>query len=189
MAAGARAVVVIVALDATYSLGAQPSGVAVYCSRIIGAMARGAHNEKFLLCYRANRFFRGLVSSLPAPNCSRRLLERPLYFLIQDRAAIFHGLNQRLPQCQWRRSVTTFHDLFVLTGAYSTPEFRQRFSALARDAAERSDHIITVSHYTADQIVGHLGYPRAQVTVIHHGADSVPEFPVLSCYSFVAGIR
>jgi len=175
---------VIVALDATYSLGAQPSGVAVYCSRIIGAMARGAHDEEFLLCYRANRFFRGLVSPLPAPNCSRRLLERPLYFLIQHRAAVFHGLNQRLPRCQWRRSVTTFHDLFVLTGDYSTPEFRQRFTALARDAAERSDHIITVSHYTADQVVGHLGYPRAQITVIHHGVDSVPEFPASELQQF-----
>jgi glycosyltransferase involved in cell wall biosynthesis len=166
-----------VALDATYSLGTQPSGVAVYSSKIIQALARAAPDEHFILCYRANRFFRALLSQRPAANCSRRLLEEPLCFFIQGQAAIFHGLNQRLPRCRLPRTVTTFHDLFVLSGDYSTPEYRRRFTVLARDAAARSDHIIAVSQFTADQVAERLGYAETRITVIHHGGDPVPEFP------------
>ncbi len=67
-------------------------------------------------------------------------------------ADIFHGLNQRLPRRRMKRTVCTFHDLFVLTGEYSTPEFRQRFAQQARDAAERADLIIAVSAFTAQQV-------------------------------------
>jgi glycosyltransferase involved in cell wall biosynthesis len=92
-------------------------------------------------------------------------------------ANVFHGLNQRLPRTPLPRAITTFHDLFVITGDYSTPEFRSRFTALAQDAASRSGHIIAVSRYTADQLIQHLNYPREQISVIHHGVDSVPEIP------------
>jgi glycosyltransferase involved in cell wall biosynthesis len=166
---------VICALDASYSLGRDPSGVALYCSRIIEALARAAPDDRFLLCYRANRFFRALRSRLPASNCSRRLMEDFAPFLPPRRAALFHGLNQRLPRAPLRRSVTTFHDLFVMSGDYSTPDFRKRFTDLARDAAGRSDHIIAVSHFTASQVAEHLNYPSGRISVVHHGVDPVPE--------------
>jgi glycosyltransferase involved in cell wall biosynthesis len=73
-----------------------------------------------------------------------------------------------------RRAVATFHDLFVLTGEYSTPEFRVRFARLAKDAAERSDLIVTVSQFTADQVCGLLGVERARVRVVHHGVYPAP---------------
>jgi len=166
-----------IALDATYSLGRNPSGIAVYCSRIIEALVRAAPQEHFLLCYRSNRFFRALASRRPAPNCSRRLLEEPLCSLALRGATVFHGLNQRLPRCKLPPSVTTFQDLFVISGDYSTPEFRQRFTHLARDAATRSDHIIAASQFTAAQVCEYLGYPESRITVIYHGIDPVAEFP------------
>jgi glycosyltransferase involved in cell wall biosynthesis len=84
-------------------------------------------------------------------------------------ADVFHGLNQRLPHARMRCAVTTFHDLFVLTGEYSTPEFRRRFAEQARDAAARSDRIIAVSEFTARQAIELLGVDRAKVRVVHHG--------------------
>jgi glycosyltransferase involved in cell wall biosynthesis len=84
-------------------------------------------------------------------------------------AELFHGLNQRLPQRRMRRAVATFHDLFVLTAEYSTPEFRARFARLAHDAAERSDLIVTVSQFTADQVCELLDVEQERVRVIHHG--------------------
>ncbi|MEX2302278.1 MAG: glycosyltransferase family 1 protein [Bryobacterales bacterium] len=170
----------IYALDASYSLGRDPSGVAVYCSRIIQALAEAAPDDRFVLCYRANRFFRALLSPLPASNCSRRLMEEFAPFLPPRQAALFHGLNQRLPRTLFPRggcrAITTFHDLFVMSGDYSTPEFRARFSGLARDAAGRSDHIIAVSQFTAGQIAEYLNYPCDRINVVHHGVDPVPEF-------------
>jgi glycosyltransferase involved in cell wall biosynthesis len=155
------------ALDATYSLGENLSGVGVYSRRILFGLA-GAHPEaRFLFSYRPHRFFRSLADTLPA-NCSRRLLLDAR----APHAELFHGLNQRLPQACPRRSVATFHDLFVLTGDYSTPEFRRRFAGQARDAANRADLVIAVSEFTAGQVRGLLGVPADRVRVIPHGAST-----------------
>ncbi|MBI4463702.1 MAG: glycosyltransferase family 4 protein [Acidobacteria bacterium] len=140
-------------------------------------MARTAPTERFVLCYRSNPFFRVLSSPRPAPNCSRRLLAGPLYFLLQNGVSVFHGLGQRLPPCRFRRTVTTFHDLFQITGDYFAADFRRRMMIPIQDAAARSDHIIAVSHFTAEQVAAHLRYPQSQITVIHHGVEPIPEFP------------
>ena len=154
-----------IALDSTYSLGANLSGVGVYSREILAGLARAHPGDRFVFCYRPHRFWRSFGERLPA-NASRFLLG-------EDRsprsADIFHGLNQRLPRTHLRRAVTTFHDLFVLTGNYSTAEFRQRFAAQARDAAARSDRIIAVSRFTACQVIDLLGVAKARVRVVHHG--------------------
>ena len=62
------------------------------------------------------------------PNCRRCLLLDGF----PPRADVYHGLNQRLPTRVRHPAVATFHDLFVLTGDYSTPEFRRRFAQQAK---------------------------------------------------------
>jgi len=84
-------------------------------------------------------------------------------------AALFHGLNQRLPRARFPRTVATFHDLFVLTSEFSTPAFRARFAAQARDAARRASHIIAVSRFTASQAQELLGVEPARISVVPHG--------------------
>ena len=98
---------------------------------------------------------------------SRSLLADPLGPRSAD---LFHGLNQRLPHFPPRTTVATFHDLFVLTGEYSTPEFRARFAEQARQAAAGSQAIITVSAFTKSQVVNLLGVDPARVHVVHHGS-------------------
>jgi glycosyltransferase involved in cell wall biosynthesis len=90
---------------------------------------------------------------------------------------LFHGLNQRLPEKRLRRAIATFHDLFVITGDYSTPEFQERFTKLSKAAAAKADLIITVSQFTADQVCGLLGFDPSRIRVIHHGVRtySLPE--------------
>ncbi len=102
---------------------------------------------------------------MPA-NARRVLLAEPLGPRSAD---VFHGLNQRLPAIPLRAGVATFHDLFVLTGEYSTPDFRARFAAQARDAAQRSSAIITVSEFTRQQVIHLLGARPERVHVVHHG--------------------
>lgn len=164
-----------IGLDATYSIAREPSGVAAYCAHLIAGLAAEAAADRFDLYYRSNRFLKALAAPSPGPNCSRRLLEPPLSPL-GGRFGVFHGLNQRLPRGRFERAITTFHDLFVITGDYSTPDFRPRFTDLARDAADRSDEIIAVSAFTADQVAGLLKFPRDRVHVVHHGVDPVPAF-------------
>ena len=150
-----------IGLDATYSFGKNLSGVGVYSREILFGVA-GAHSDReFHFYYRPHRFFRSFQDALPR-NASRRLL------VGKPSADIFHALNQRVDH-QAKRTVSTFHDLFVMTGDYSSPEFRARFTRQARGAAERSDLIITVSQFTALQVERLLGVEQSRIRVIHHG--------------------
>lgn len=154
-----------IAIDATYSVGDDLSGVGVYSRELLAGLTRAHSDARFLYCYRPHRFLRSFRERLP-PNARRRLLAEPLG---PRSAAIFHGLNQRLPAMRFPRSVVTFHDLFVVSGDYSTPEFRARFTAQARDAAARADLIITISEFTKSQVVRLLGVAEQRVRVVHHG--------------------
>lgn len=165
-----------IGLDASYSIDHQPSGVGVYSKNLIGALAALAPAESFTLCYRANRYLRSLRQATPGANCSRALLEPVLHNWLSRRLDLFHGLNQRLPERRFKQAVTTFHDLFVMTSVYSEPEYRARFSALAKHAAERSDRIVAVSAFTAEQTAELLRYPRKQIIVVPHGVNALPEF-------------
>ncbi len=157
-----------IALDSTYSIGADLSGVGVYSREMLYGLARAHPHDRFAFCYRPHRFLRSWREHLP-PNARRFLLGETR---APRSADLFHGLNQRLPHTRLRRAVTTFHDLFVLTGEYSTPEFRARFAAQARDAAARSDRIIAVSNFTARQVTEVLGVDPSLVRVVHHGVGS-----------------
>jgi len=154
-----------IALDATYSVGGDLSGVGVYSREILAGLARAHPETHFKFCYRPHRILRSFTARLPS-NAGRFLLGEGR---APRGADVFHGRNQRLPHARLRHTVTTFHDLFVLTGDYSTADFRQRFADQARDAARRSERIIAVSQFTARQVTGLLGIDQARVCVVHHG--------------------
>ena len=162
-----------IALDATYSLGDALSGVGVYSREMLFGLAL-AHSDdaSFQWCYRPNRILRSLREHFPR-NAARRLLR----YSSPPKCDLFHALNQRVdfPAKKTCKIVTTFHDLFVLTGDYSTPEFRARFAEQARRAAERSDTILAVSQFTADQVRGLLRVEGTPVHVVHHGVHVADE--------------
>lgn len=154
-----------IALDATYAIGSELSGVGLYSREILAGLATLQPEARFDFCCRPHRFARR--GELPkAANARPRLLLDPFG---PRGADLFHGLNQRLPRMRFRRTVATFHDLFVMTGEYSTPEFRARFTRQAREAARRADLVIAVSAFTASQVVSLLDVPESRVRVIHHG--------------------
>ena len=156
-----------VALDATYSLGPNLSGVGVYSRAILFGLARAHTEAEYSFCYRPHRFRQSFSETLPR-NCRRAIL----WAGWPRSADLFHGLNQRIDSPRYRRTVATFHDLFVMTGDYSTPEFRRRFTEQARTAVERSDLIIAVSRFTAGQVHELLKVDPARIRVIPHGATA-----------------
>lgn len=152
------------ALDATYSVGRNLSGVGVYSRELSLHLAQAHPDCRFHHCFRPHKFLRGIGLERPANASARLLLDSwPI------RAGVFHGLNQRMPEWRARRAVSTFHDLFVLTSDYSTPDFKARFAAQARHAAERSDLIICVSQHTASMVAGLLNVEASRLRVVPHG--------------------
>jgi glycosyltransferase involved in cell wall biosynthesis len=159
-----------IALDASYSVGSNLSGVGVYSREILWRLPASHPESRFIYCYRPHRFLRSFEAFLPKG--ARRTFLFDNWTI--ERPDLFHGMNQRLPAVRFSRTVSTFHDLFVLTGDYSTPEFRARFAAQARDAARRSDLIIAVSAFTAAQVEDLLRIPKERLRVIPHGVRFVP---------------
>ena len=159
-----------IALDATYSLGEALSGVGLYSREILLGLAAAHPETRFHFYYRPHRFLRSWSERLPR-NVRRRLLSTPFG---PRGEALFHGLNQRLPESAPALSVATFHDLFVLTSEYSTADFRQRFAAQARHAASRAARVIAVSEFTRQQVVSLLGAAPEKVHVVYHGTRVLP---------------
>lgn len=153
-----------IALDATYSTDSQPSGIGVYSQEILNGLVRDYPENAYVFCYRLKQWRRS-SGRLPL-NVHRRLLQ-PAF--PSFRADLFHALNQRVDRRPAGKVVSTFHDLFVLTGDYSSPEFKERFTCQARRAAENSDIVIAVSEFTADQVSSLLGFERSRIRVIPHG--------------------
>jgi glycosyltransferase involved in cell wall biosynthesis len=153
-----------IALDATYSVDPHPSGIAVYSRELLTGLAERHTADNFTFAYRWKQFRRA-PRATPG-NVQRRLLLPPLPLF---RADLFHALNQRLDSRPARRTISTFHDLFVMTAEYSSAEFRVRFTEQAKRAAEHSDRIVAVSEFTASQVTALLGFDRTLIRVIPHG--------------------
>lgn len=153
-----------IALDSTYSVDPNPSGIAIYSRELMEGLAVAHASDRFIHCYRPKQWM--WSSPDQHPNVRRALLLPPLRTF---RCDVFHALNQRVDTRPARHVVCTFHDLFVLTGDYSSADFRRRFTQQAITAATNSDVIITVSEFTAGQVHDLLKVPRARVRVVPHG--------------------
>jgi len=168
-----------IALDATYSVDPEPSGIAVYSRKLVGALAGLETPHRFLLCYRLSRFSRRHEFLRPAPRVgsaksqfSIRFYQEPLTFWLPWRADLFHSLAQRPPAFRFKREIVTVFDIFPITGHdYSTADFRRKFSALLREAVDRAACVIAASRYTAGQLLAHTSLQQNKLRVIPLGVD------------------
>jgi glycosyltransferase involved in cell wall biosynthesis len=176
-----------IAIDATYTVDPEPSGIAVYSRRLIESLAGLQTSHRFLICYRLSRFGRRAAflqlqernasrpHDNPTPTFSVRAIQDHLTFWLPWEAEVFHSLAQRPPAFHFQKEVVTVLDVFPITGRdYSTLDFQKKFSLLLRQAVRRAVRIITLSKYTADQLVLHCGVAREQIRVIPAGVD-LPE--------------
>jgi glycosyltransferase involved in cell wall biosynthesis len=168
-----------IALDATYSVDPEPSGIAVYSRKLIEALAGLETPHRFLLCYRLSRFSRRREFLRPTARVgsarsqfATRFYQEPLTFWLPRQADLFHSLAQRPPAFRFKREIVTVFDIFPITGHdYSTAEFRRKFSALLREAVDRASCVITASQYTAGQLLAHTAVPQSKLRVIPLGVE------------------
>lgn len=168
-----------IAVDATYVLDPQPSGVSVYSRRLIESLAILESPHQFLACYRLSRWKRrDQVLRPPANsgNATSRLsacfFQEPWTFWLPRRAALFHSLAQRPAPFRFRKEIVTVHDAFPMTSReYSTADFQYKFSRLLIEAVRRAARVITPSRYTAEQISKYAGVPEEKLRVIPEGVD------------------
>ncbi|HTP87509.1 MAG TPA: glycosyltransferase family 1 protein [Bryobacteraceae bacterium] len=156
-----------IGLDASYILGAFPTGSATYSRRLIESLAALDSNHHFVICYRMSRWPKRREFLRPAGTSTRMLT-----FWRPWRIDLFHSLAQRPPSFRFRREVVTIHDIFPITGHdYSTPEYRRKFSAVLREAMARAACIVTGSRFTAGLLESVCRVERARIRVIPYGVD------------------
>lgn len=86
---------------------------------------------------------------------------------------IYHSTNFFLPPHPGRM-VSTFHDMSI----YRHPEYhpKARVNLMKKalpDAAQKADHIITVSEYSKQEITAILDYPSDKISVIYNGVSDI----------------
>jgi len=86
---------------------------------------------------------------------------------------------RRLPFIKGTPVVATVHDLATLhmDNKYDTARmfFNRR---IVPSLIRRADHVITVSHFTAEDLVNLIGYPKERISVIYSGINSLAYRPV-----------
>ena len=167
-----------IALDATEAAYPEPTGTGIYSQKLIAALAshrpEGTPSDcRLVLCLRVGPYLKWGRTRRWPEGCAGSPYWEP--WLPPRPAALFHGLNQRLPQRHYPVRVVTIHDLFPLTSTeYSTPSFQRRFTQILRDAVARADWIIAVSDATRQQLLRHTDAREGRIRVIHHGVDPIP---------------
>jgi glycosyltransferase involved in cell wall biosynthesis len=168
-----------IALDATYSVDPQLTGIGVYSRRLIETLLTLDTPHRFLICYRLSRLRRRarflVPGSLPGARArfSVRVYQEPVTFWLPWQAQLFHSLAQRPPAFRFEHEIVTVFDIFPITGDnYSTADFRRKFSELLLQAVGRATRVITASHATEKLLISHAQVPAEKIRVIPLGVDS-----------------
>lgn len=86
---------------------------------------------------------------------------------------VIHGPNSALPATRDARGVLTIHDLGPLRHPGHLPRrLASDFRRGVADAAKRADRIVTVSDFTAGEVVDLLGVPRGRIETIRPGVSA-----------------
>ena len=95
----------------------------------------------------------------------------PVDMLAGQRFDVTHSSHPLLLPARGAAQVITIHDLNFLAHPERTrAEIRRDYPVLVRDHANRADHIIVPSHFTAGEVMRLLGVPGDRISVCPPGA-------------------
>lgn len=168
------------------------TGVASYIVNLLGALAAEdeantydimlPRREDALIPLKAPNFRKSLIAdslSNPVANIAWHNLVLPSRSRRERYDLVHIPSYRRLPWRKGTRIVATVHDLATLhiDGKYDAARMfynRRVVPALIR----RADHVITVSRYTAADVVNLVGYPADRISVIYSGINQQAYHPV-----------
>jgi len=102
-----------------------------------------------------------------------RLQWPPAELLTGAALDVTHALHPLIVPSRHAAPIVTIHDLNFLKHPERTrAEIRRDYPALVREHAHRARRIITISEFTAGDIVSILGVPRDKIVVCHPAAPS-----------------
>lgn len=117
--------------------------------------------------------------SRPVPNILWHTLALPRHARREAYDLVHIPSYRRLPFIKGTKVVATVHDLATLhmDGKYDAARmFYNRH--IVPSLIRKADHVITVSHFTAADLVQLIGYPKERISVIYSGIDRQAYRPI-----------
>jgi glycosyltransferase involved in cell wall biosynthesis len=165
----------------------QRSGVGEYVHELAAALARHVAASDTLTLFSSSwkdrvdaaQVSRGVprarIVDARAPvrllNYAWHRLEWPPVESFSGAIDVAHAMHPLLIPTRRAAGVVTIHDLDFLDHPERTKgEIRRDYPNLARSHAQRADHVVTVSAFTAGEIVRRLDVPAERITIVSPGA-------------------
>jgi glycosyltransferase involved in cell wall biosynthesis len=118
--------------------------------------------------FRANRWIPGRIAQ-----ASWKRLNWPPFDALAGACDLYHFPNFVLPPLRRGKAVVTIHDVsFMRYPQFAEAANLRYLTAKIKDTVRRADAIITISQFSADEIVELLGVPAERVFPIHLGIDA-----------------
>ncbi len=100
---------------------------------------------------------------------------------IQD-DSVFHGLSAEIPW-QWKKrsikNIVTVHDIIFITRPNDYPWIdRNIYKAKLKYALQQSDHIISISQFTTNEIINHFNISASKITTIYQNCNNIFYKPI-----------
>jgi glycosyltransferase involved in cell wall biosynthesis len=128
------------------------------------------------------RFHKTVISdamSKPVPNILWHNLALPGLARREAYDLVHIPSYRRLPFIKGTKVVATVHDLATLHMDNKYDAARMFFNRrIVPSLIRRADHVITVSHFTAADLVNLIGYPKERISVIYSGINREAYRPV-----------
>jgi len=127
----------------------------------------------YALCYRFGRFRRGNLFRPDARNARVRVLIDPLNALLVPGARLLHSMGVYMPRTPRVPKLVTIHDLNAVRNvAWVKASWHEKRSAKIAQAIARSDHVMTYSSFTAEEIREDYGLAPERVHPVLLGVDT-----------------
>lgn len=184
-----------VAIDCSSVAKAARTGVARYCSALLGALPDALSTEDSLrLLYRISRWKRRHHRlHLGDPRCSSGWFSEAALRLTVGRPDVFHGPDLRLPPLRGVPLVSTVHDLSALDlPEVANDGFREKKRRALADVARRATAILCVSSATERAVHAHHPETEGRTRVVPLGLDPmfrVPDEEAVAALRNALGLR
>jgi len=166
------------------ALSTQKGGASFYILNIVNALAQIDFENKYFIfttAQAADQFSNlpqnfKIIPCAPSKTMARLLWEQTLLpFAVCRKYKVFllFSPNYTAPLFHpGLRSVVTIHDLSFFPMADYYPRSRRFFRQIIRLSVKFSDRVISVSHFTKDDILKYIGPYGKKTSVIHEAADT-----------------
>ncbi|NMB23914.1 MAG: glycosyltransferase family 4 protein [Firmicutes bacterium] len=184
-----------IAVDARGALWFRGTGIGTYTYQLIKGLAASGSNEFLFFSPEESPLAEQIQSTdinwVAVADHPTWQVEQAhmVQSMVANQVDLYHmpqnGLN--LPKQVPFPVVVTLHDVIpYILPQTCNPAFRRRFLTQMPYIARRSDGLITVSHYSKQDILKHLGIPPEKITVIYAAPEPIyVPLPKEPCMEFL----